>query len=614
MFKLPSVQHVFKEAGNTFKRFPLPLLVSIAATFIAVYLTHVRYEDRESTENLWKIVICCSLGLNLFIATRLFSESKGFSSLKYNLLQSVALLLLIGYYFTLPVFKDFTTQDIIRYALFSIGLHLLVSFAPFISKGHTNGFWQFNKSLFLRFLTACLYTGVLYIGLALALLAIDELFKVHVRDTYYLYLWWFLVGIFNTWFFLAGIPRQIQTLDTITSYPIGLKIFTQFVLLPLVAVYLLILYAYGTKIAIAMELPKGWVSYLVIGFSVVGILSLLLIWPVRENEGNRWIKIVNRWFYITLFPLIGLLALAIFKRLSQYGITENRYFILLIALWLTAMAIYFLTNKTKNIKVIPVSLCIIAFLSSFGPWSAFSISERSQIKRLEKILTKENILVSGKIKKSAPMFQGNNAATITSIIDYLEKMHGFKAIQPWFTQNLDSLFTPTDSNKYVDKRQIVMDLMGVDNYYYYYHSSEGQANFYIYSENSSNTVINVKGFDYYTTINEYSSDNDSIADYYPSIVFETDTLFIKYKNGKLLFYENKIPLKSIDFNGYIKTLKQNNKNNHGEFGMTSQQLLLPVETDSLSIQLNFTNISGTIDDNDSIHVNAINAHVLIKCK
>ena len=41
--------------------------------------------------------------------------------------------------------------------LMSLALHLLVAFAAFTGKGQIQGFWQFNKTLFLRFLTSVLY-------------------------------------------------------------------------------------------------------------------------------------------------------------------------------------------------------------------------------------------------------------------------------------------------------------------------------------------------------------------------------------------------------------------------------------------------------------------------
>lgn len=616
MLKLPSLQGVLRETGYTFKRFPLPVLAGIIGVSTAIYMAHLSFDVRHDEEELLKIIMCCSLGLNLFISIQLFSESGKLSQQKNSSIQAVALALLLVYYFSLPLFKDFTLKDGIRYALFNIGLHLLVSFSPFIGSGTTNGFWQFNKTLFIRILTSAIYTGVLYIGLALALLAIDELFKVKVDSNLYADLWFIMIGIFNTCFFLAGVPKHIETLDTDTTYPKGLKIFTQFVLLPLVTIYLLILYAYGTKIAIMTELPRGWISYLVISLAVAGILSLLLIWPIRNEEGNSWIKIVDRWFYRALYPLIILLGLAIYKRVSQYGITENRYFILLIALWLAAIATYFLIRKTKNIKVIPVSLCSIAFLSSFGPWGAFSVSERSQVNRLEKLLTAENLLVNGKIKRSDSLVQNQNGESIASLVNYLNEYHRLDVIQPLFIQNLDSLFLAQDSiHNYVNKPEIVLDLMGVENTCFSY-SYEGKKGFSIQptaNENASHS-INVKGFDYYLYLYQYYNKEDTSDNYYNPVIFDKDTLLIKYRANQLHFYQNQKLLKSINFMSFVKDLKKNRKKRYETYEAAPEELTFPVETDSLLILLNFTSISGMTDENDSIQIDAINTHVLIKRK
>lgn len=611
MFKLPSLQSFFTESISTIKRFPLSLLSSIIATAIAIYLMHSDYEKSNYVNYLWKVIMCCYLGLNLFLAAELYSESKEQAVFKRLLIKVLALVLIVCYYFVLSDFNNFRLEDIARFVLFVIGLHLLVSFAPFINVRHTNGFWQFNKSLFIRFLTAGLYTGVLYVGLALALLAIDKLFKVEINSKYYADLWWFLAGIFNTWFFLAGVPKQTRALEGVTEYPKGLKVFTQFVLLPLVTIYLFILYAYGAKIAIAMELPRGWVSYLVIGFSIAGILSLLLIWPVKEREGNSWIKIVDRWFYMALYPLIILLGLAVFKRVSQYGITENRYFILVIALWLLIVATYFLLSKNKNIKVIPVSLCIIAFLSSFGPWGAFGVSERSQIRRLEKLITDEKILIDGKIKKAEPVLKGERAEKISSIISYLGESHNFKGIQPWFTSDLDSIFISKDStgSNYINKNEVVLELMGVENYVSY--SREGERDFYIHSQYDQ-TTVNVKGFDYYKEFNVYNSANSNT--YKTPVVFDNDTLFVEFVNNKLKLFNDNKETNNVDLVGFVKILKKNNAESYGNYTIDNKQLLYPFETDSLSIQFNFTVISGSIDENDSITINNIGAKILIKRK
>src|SRR6185436_11103061 len=76
-----------------------------------------------------------------------------------------------------------------RYAQLAIGFHLLVAFVAYWRGREPNAFWQFNRALFLRFLLAGLYAGVLYTGLTVALIAIDQLFKAHVSEKVYFRLW-----------------------------------------------------------------------------------------------------------------------------------------------------------------------------------------------------------------------------------------------------------------------------------------------------------------------------------------------------------------------------------------------------------------------------------------
>ena len=164
--------------------------------------------------------------------------------------------------------------------------------------------------MFIRFLTATLYSGVLFGGLALAIFAVDQLFDVRIDEDNYARLWVLIATVFNTWFFLSDLTEDLDALDQSLDYPNGLRLFTQFVLLPLVTIYLSILYVYMFKIILSSNWPKGWVSYLVIGFSTAGILALLLVWPLQSNDRFKWIKAYVKYFFMALFPLILMLAFA----------------------------------------------------------------------------------------------------------------------------------------------------------------------------------------------------------------------------------------------------------------------------------------------------------------
>src|SRR5699024_7800906 len=168
-------------------------------------------------------------------------------------------------------------------------------------------FWQYNKTLFLRFLTAVLFYGVLFIGLVVALGSLELLFNISFDFESYLELFYIIGGIFNTWFFLAGIRDAIHKLDRIRNYPKGLKVFTQNILIPLVIIYMIILYLYMAKIITQWAWPEGWISILVLSFSIAGILANLLLHPLRNDIKYKWVKRFSKGYYWILVPLSILL-------------------------------------------------------------------------------------------------------------------------------------------------------------------------------------------------------------------------------------------------------------------------------------------------------------------
>ncbi|HTB31177.1 MAG TPA: DUF4153 domain-containing protein [Bacteroidia bacterium] len=511
MVKVPSLQSLAQETVSVIKRFPLSVLSAILLTFSFMWLTHEGWDLKDAEKFfLAKLSMCSALGLSLFIATALLSEAKGHSRNAKIIVQLITLGLIVAYYFTIDNYENFNLDSFTRFSLYIIATHLFVAFAAFTGPNRINGFWQFNKTLFLRGLLSGLYTCVLYGGIALAFWLLDDLLHISIIYTKYAYTWYFLSGILNTFIFLGGVPKDLTQLEADTSYPKGLKAFTQFVLLPLVTLYLLILYIYFAKIVIHWSLPKGYISYLVISFSIMGILSLLLIYPLRNMEENKWIKIFSRWFYVALYPLIVLLGVSIFHRISEYGITEHRYFILVLAIWLVFIAAYFLFGKKENIKIIPVTLFLLAIITSAGPLSAFSVSHHSQKNRLEKILTANGILVNNRIVKTNKAIPDTVSDDINSILRYMENAHTIDLLQPWFTQNLDSIHV--DKWGYANKTDSIIAFMGYTTSYHNRHSSSYSSPDYELNSSISQyrSSTNVKGFDYYSSLSySFYGFNDS---------------------------------------------------------------------------------------------------------
>ena len=281
--KFPSLSLLRTQLLDAILRFPLTVLIAVVGTCVASFI--VEHKNEADNDFLTKILVLCSLGLSLSLAIDLFFESRNPSKVVFWLGRLGVILFLAGYFFTLPPDFDFISST--RTLLVALTTHLLVSFAPFLFANTTEEFWSFNKTLFLRIILSGLYSGVLYGGIAIAIVAVDNLFNIDFNKIY-AHIFFFLAGVFNTLFFLAGVPRSFIERETEQTYPREIKIFTQFVLLPLVTIYLTILYAYSSKILLQWSLPRGWVSYLVLSFSIAGVLSLLLIYPVRNVEGNNW--------------------------------------------------------------------------------------------------------------------------------------------------------------------------------------------------------------------------------------------------------------------------------------------------------------------------------------
>jgi hypothetical protein len=215
---------------------------------------------------------------------------------------------------------------------------------------------------------------VLFAGLAIALVALDNLFGIDIDGEAYGHLLVLLAFVFDPWFFLGSLPRDIAALEERTDYPIGLKVFAQFVLIPVVTVYVLILTAYLVRVLVTRTWPSGWIGWLVSSVAAAGTLALLLVHPVRDREDSRWVDAYGRWFYVALLPSIGMLLMAIFQRLGQYGFTERRYFLLVLAFWLAGIALYYAVTASRNIRIIPVTLCIVALATLAGPGSADAVA------------------------------------------------------------------------------------------------------------------------------------------------------------------------------------------------------------------------------------------------
>lgn len=392
---LEKIGGIFGKTDDVFRDYGMVLLMAFLAAISLMCFAEFNFSTSGHYFVFVKFSLVCMLGISLMFAVNMISQRIG----KKILLEISGVIFLILYYFLLPdQEKDFTEKYAFLLIPTFILSHLLVSFGAFLGQIREINFWQYNKNLFINIFLTAVFTGVLTGGVELAILAVDKLFDFNFNGKYYTQTF-YLLSIFGSCFiFLLFNERGLVYLEREDNYPVVLKFFTQYTLIPLLLIYAVILYFYSAKILMNWELPRGWVSYLILAYSVVGILALLLVHPLKQAHTKSWVKVFAKIFYYTLAPLLILLFVAIFTRILEYGYTEPRYYVLIIALWLTSVVGYFIFWKNTTIKFVPISLFIFGLFSLTMPYlNAFSVANRSQKSALQEILQTNNLLEKGKI-------------------------------------------------------------------------------------------------------------------------------------------------------------------------------------------------------------------------
>ena len=238
---LPSIQNLVENIKYVLRRFPLEIVFAVIGTTAAIADIETPSQNFKVTDWCIRIIMIANIGLLISLSTSLYLEHKTVKGIKLYLFKVLIALFVVNLIWFINPFER--SADNTRFFLMRLAAHLLVSFSAYIHADSIQGFWQFNKTLFIRFLTSVLYSAVLYLGLAGAIGATKFLFNIDLGSHAYANLWAFTAGIFNTLFFLAGIPKDLDTLNDDFTYPKGLKVFTQYVLIPLATVYVIILLA-----------------------------------------------------------------------------------------------------------------------------------------------------------------------------------------------------------------------------------------------------------------------------------------------------------------------------------------------------------------------------------
>ena len=473
---------------KAFQNFPISSLFAIVATSAIILLI-----DNEDNGTLIRIAGACYLAFLTSLVTEVYRKST--SQLWVYVLP---LIMCTIWFLYIPYDIDSTIDHEVsrvgyRFVSTAIILHLIISVIPFLGPSSEEDFWEFNKHLFLRIFESALFSVIIFLGLSMAIVALDQLFELDVDGAWYGRLLFFLGGIFNSLYFLSKFPefdfdRKIDPPES------AYKVFSEYILIGITSIYLLLLYAYAGKIFSEGELPRGWIGYLTIFFSLIGILSWLLNYFSPKFSNHRSTRIfVNHFFKFLTVP-VAMLFVAIYTRIDEYGITEHRYIVAALATWLGFLTLTFGWVKKLHIKYIPITMAIVIAFSVFaGTMDMFDVSLRNQLSRLKSTLIESSVLENEQLKFDKLLTLDNTVkASIKSSISAISNRTDIEIINQWTTNDLFENYNGEESSKlfYLYDKLHLSDLPYQD----------GNQSTYTISFSGSQS-LNVSGF---TTIKEIS--------------------------------------------------------------------------------------------------------------
>lgn len=431
-----------------FFRFPIIMLWAVAGS---VFLIGILFYQKD-LDGYQNFIMVLALGVSWLIGCQFLSEALKHNTLSRFVFKALILSGLLFFYIYLTSLGDILPEQAYeRWGLLMLAGHLFIGFSPFVFLWDKSLFWNYLKTIITAIVRSGIYAIVLYIGLALAISALEFLFDINFNDNIYLQTFIFCLGIVNTFVYLQDFP-QVGRLDKSIDFSKAVEVLVLYILIPLSFLYILIVYAYALKILIDWELPRGWVTYLISGLSLLAFVIHIAIDPVRHKHDSKLIQKFFPYYFYAILPLLPLLFIALYRRIADYNFTELRYLGLVLAIWIAGMLVYMLVSKRKRLSLYAKTLFLLVLLCTFGPLSAFKISMNAQLNELGNMIENLN-------EKNEKSFSVEEYERFSSIIRYIAYRNNLEKTKAYLGFNPKTEFAGV-SNSGLPKK--IIDKLGVD--------------------------------------------------------------------------------------------------------------------------------------------------------
>lgn len=528
------IKSFLPDMKKAIERFPLTVFCSVVVFILSVYLVENPELKNENLLNeLHKMVILLGMSIPLTLALELARE-KYLSGKNRWVIRSVnaliTLVFIIFYrFYYLSGKNSSSTLDSLE-QLMATGIIFFLCFllVPVIGKKDEEE--KYFQSVIVDKTVTILFSVVLFLGLIAVFATIDGLSLIKLDSNIYIETWLFVVFVFSVIFFLSKLKKVDESLENYEIHKI-FKFLIYFIVIPLITTYTGILYVYFGKMLITRSWPQGLVSHLILWYTIFSLFIMIMVTPMAKKDSVA--RVFKKYFPFASLPLLVLSIVSISKRISQYGVTPSRYFVVLLAMWLIFCMVSSIFKA--RLSVILISLITVVYISVFTPVNNRRITLMSQNKRFEKILVKHGLLKDGKLVKK-PELAKEKKYEVTDVLNYIlginDRRNDIENLKP---------FGKTDGKPYKDREEFEKSL-GIDTAWYQYSDfgSIGDSYFVTFGINENvlvsqyNGIEEVKGYDYaITNLESYFTDNNNVKEFFGKYPVKLSQEGIAVYDGKI---------------------------------------------------------------------------------
>ena len=528
------IKSFLPDMKKAIERFPLTVFCSAVVFILSVYLVENPELKNENLLNeLHKMVILLGMSIPLTLALELAREKylSGKNRWVIRFVNALITLIFIIFYrfYYLSGKNSSSTLDSLE-QLMATGIIFFLCFllVPVIGKKDEEE--KYFQSVIVDKTVTILFSVVLFLGLIAVFATIDGLSLIKLDSNIYIETWLFVVFVFSVIFFLSKLKKVDESLENYEIHKI-FKFLIYFIVIPLITTYTGILYVYFGKMLITRSWPQGLVSHLILWYTIFSLFIMIMVTPMAKKDSVA--RIFKKYFPFASLPLLVLSIVSISKRISQYGVTPSRYFVVLLAMWLIFCMVSSIFKA--RLSVILISLITVVYISVFTPVNNRRITLMSQNKRFEKILVKHGLLKDGKLVKK-PELAKEKKYEVTDVLNYIlginDRRNDIENLKP---------FGKAGGKPYKDREEFEKSL-GIDTTWYQYSDfvSIGDSYFVTFGINENvlvsqyNGIEEVKGYDYaITNLESYFTDNNNVKEFFGKYPVKLSQEGIAVYDGKI---------------------------------------------------------------------------------